>query len=213
MTSTGAAGGWVLEPDEVLTFWLEDVGRRRWYRADPALDAEMKRRFGASIDAAVAGMFDTWAETREGALALILLLDQFTRNCWRDAPHAFAGDPRARQVADAAIARGFDLETPEPERQFFYTPFMHSEELADQDRSVALIRNRITADPSTLRHAEAHRALIVQFGRFPHRNHALSRDSTAAEAAHLESGGYQPSAAPIKDRAVEPGADEAASDS
>lgn len=181
---------------EVLTFWLEEVGPAGWYRVDPAVDHACETRFGGLIDQAIAGGLEDWESDRESALALLLLLDQFPRNIHRDSPRAFAGDPRARVVADRAVAAGFDLATPEPERSFFYLPFEHSEALADQDRAVALFEERMPGAAESIRHAHLHRDLIVKFGRFPHRNAVLGRENTPEEQAHLSGGGYQPGAAP-----------------
>lgn len=205
-------------PQAVLDFWLSEVGGKGWFRADPDVDAACAERFGSWVSAAIRGGLDHWLDPaagpdgapphspREGALALIILLDQLPRNIFRGDARAFDGDARARWAADRAIGRGDDLATPPPARFLFYMPFEHSEELADQDRAVALIAERAADDPEILRHAHAHRDLIVRFGRFPHRNIALGRESTAEEAAHLAGGGYAPGARPVADAAGSTGA-------
>lgn len=185
-------------PNAVLTHWFETIGPKGWFVSDPAVDAALAERFGDAVEAAMAGGLDHWAESRDGALALVLLLDQFPRNLFRGQARAFEGDARALAVADAAIAQGWDLETDEPARHFFYLPFEHAEDLAAQDRAVAFCAERINDGGKALHHAEAHRDLIRRFARFPHRNAALGRPSTEEERAHLASGGYQPGAAPKK---------------
>lgn len=185
---------------DVLDFWLSAVGPKGWFKADPAVDQEIAARFGALVAAAAAGALDDWAETRDGALALILLLDQFPRNLHRGAPGAFAADAQARAVARAALEAGFDRATPPSARHFFYLPFEHSEDLADQDLAVTLCAERLAETPDALRHAELHRDLIRRFGRFPHRNAALGRTPTDAERAHLDGGGYAPGARGASDK-------------
>ena len=180
------------EPREVLAFWLDEVGEDGWWRADPALDAKIEEKFASTHVAAAAGSLDDWAETPEGALALVIVLDQFSRNLYRDDARAFAYDEKAKAVAEAAIEKDFDLEVAGKGRPFFYLPFEHSEDLADQDRCVDLFKERQPENATGLHHAEAHRDLIRLFGRFPHRNEALGRETTPEEAAHLAKGGYQP---------------------
>lgn len=184
-------------PAEVLEFWLDQVGEDGWYRTDPAVDEVCRTRFGPLVRAAAEGRLASWEETRAGSVALLVLLDQFPRNIYRRDPRAFAADPLARAVADRAIAKGFDRETPAPERCFFYLPFEHSESLADQDRAVALFEERMPDDEDSIRHAHLHRELIQKFGRFPHRNAVLGRESTPEEVAHLDGGGYTPGSLPV----------------
>lgn len=177
-----------MSPDEIIRFWIDEAGPKNWYNPTAALDALIRDRFMAAwIDAPrLAG---TWTGTAEGALAALILTDQFPRNMFRgDDARAFSTDPLARRIAEDAIAAGHDLATPEPGRQFFYLPFEHSEELADQNRAVALFAERMPGE--NLRHAELHRAAIATFGRFPWRNAALGRASTPAEQALLDAGGY-----------------------
>ncbi len=177
------------EAEEILEFWLGEVGPERWYGGGEALDAECRRRFLATWERARTGAFDGWICAPRPALALVVLLDQLPRNMFRDDPRAFATDAMARAAAKRAIARGFDQRIPEPERQFFYLPLEHSESVSDQARAVRLFVLRFP-DKEYLVHARAHRAVIRRFGRFPYRNAALGRRSTPAEAAFLAAGGY-----------------------
>jgi len=174
-------------PADVLAFWRE-AGPNKWYRKDDAFDADIKRRFLATYEAAAAGALAGWETTPDHALALLLVLDQFPRNMFRRSPRAFAADPLARAVTDRAIARGFDHHVPKSEQIFFYLPFEHSENLAEQERSVALVRQMGDAD--LLKWAELHADIIRRFGRFPHRNAVLGRATTPEEQAFLDSGGF-----------------------
>ena len=177
-------------PEAITRFWLEAVGPAGWFASDSALDAEIARRFGLAARMARLGAFRAWAGDADAALALLILLDQFPRNLHRGAPLAFAADPRARRVARAALARGFDLARAGDARLLFLLPFEHSESLADQDRAVRLVAARLPARRDYLRHARAHRDVIRRFGRFPFRNDALARPWTEAERAWVEAGGY-----------------------
>ena len=174
------------EPSDVLDFWFAEEDDEKWFRPPPEFDREIAERFGDACQAAAAGQFAPWEETAEGALALVVLFDQFPRNMFRDSPRAFAADPLAREVADRAIARGHDMAVPVERRIFFYMPFEHSEDLADQRRCCALVRERCDLG-NYVDYAERHRAVIERFGRFPHRNAVLGRDSTAEEIAYVES--------------------------
>jgi uncharacterized protein (DUF924 family) len=180
--------GEIATPEEVRSFWRE-AGPKRWYKVDPAFDETVRERFLATWEAARSGRLAAWEDTPEGALALLIVLDQFPRNMFRGMAQAFASDEVARAVAGRAITRGFDQEFAPPERNFFYLPYMHSEALADQDKSVALVQ--AIGDSGGVKHAEAHRDLIRRFGRFPFRNEALGRTSTPEEAAYLAAGGYR----------------------
>jgi uncharacterized protein (DUF924 family) len=171
---------------EVVDFW-RDAGEKAWFRKDAAFDTEFRTRFLEAHEDAAAGALDHWAETPEGALALILLLDQFPRNCFRDSPRMFATDARAVARAEAAIAAGHDRALPEDIRVFLYLPFEHAEDLALQERCVALCAP-LRAD--YLRFAVLHRDIIARFGRFPHRYAVLGRASTAEENAFLAEGGF-----------------------
>ncbi|MDO9708418.1 DUF924 family protein [Paracraurococcus lichenis] len=183
------------EPAGILGFWfggdLAAWQEERWFRPDPAFDAACRERFGHCLDDARGGAFDAWAATPEGALALLLLLDQLPRNLHRGTPAAFAADAQARALARRAVLRDrHDLALPCTARCFLYLPFEHSEDMADQDLSVALFEG-LRDDPvhaapgGSIAHAWAHRAVIRRFGRFPHRNAILGRASTPAERACL----------------------------
>jgi uncharacterized protein (DUF924 family) len=171
---------------DLLAFWRA-AGPDKWFAKDAAFDAEIAERFLATYEAAAAGALG-WDATPEGALALLIVLDQFPRNMFRGSARAFAADPLAREVAARAIARGFDQHVTVPERSFFYLPFEHSETLADQERCVAL--NRASHDADALKWAEIHADIIRRFGRFPHRNAVLGRATTAKEQAFLDGGGF-----------------------
>ncbi len=180
-----------MDPENILDYWLDIVGPERWYATDDALDADIRRRFGAAWEAARDGRLGTCGSDPRGALAHIILTDQFPRNMFREDPRAFATDRLARECAERALHRGWDLRVPEPERQFFYLTLMHSECQSDQDRCVRLISSRMPQTGAhNLLHARAHREVIRRFGRFPYRNAALGRHTTEAEAAFLADGGY-----------------------
>lgn len=173
-------------PDEVLSFWRE-AGEKKWFARDEAFDAEFRRRFEQAHFAAARGELDAWGEAAESALALVLLLDQFPRNAFRGTGHAFATDGLARHHASRALEAGHDSAFEPALRSFLYVPFMHSESLDEQRRSVALYR--ALGHGAYLDYAEQHLGVIERFGRFPHRNRALGRTSTAQEQAWLEEGG------------------------
>lgn len=180
-----------MQPGAILDFWLREIGPARWYEAAPEIDAAITARFGAAWQAARDGRSRAWMASPEGALALLVLLDQFPRNMFRGTARAHASDRAALAAAKRAIALGHDLRIPEPERQFFYLPLMHSESLADQERSVRLIASRMQATGAVnLDHAVRHRDVIRRFGRFPSRNAPLGRRDTDAERAWRAAGGY-----------------------
>lgn len=178
----------------MLEFWFGERARGRWFASEPAFDDEIRSRFGALVAAAARGDLDAWAATADGALALIVLLDQFPRNIYRGTPKAFECDGRALQVATGAIERQLDRATPLDRRMSFYLPFEHSESLPDQQRSVELYSRWVAEHPEDrraaaddqMRYVLRHREIIERFGRFPHRNAVLGRASTAAELAFLE---------------------------
>jgi uncharacterized protein (DUF924 family) len=176
-----------ITPSGILAFWRE-AGRARWYKRDDAFDAEIRRRFLALWQKAAAGELASWETSDEGALALVIVLDQFPRNMFRGTPQAFASDALAREVARRAIARGVDRRVDPILFEFLYLPFMHSEHLADQLHCVALFEN--TDNAENLKYAREHADIIERFGRFPHRNNVLGRDSTEAEQAFLDGGGF-----------------------
>jgi uncharacterized protein (DUF924 family) len=169
--------------EDVLDFWLSAEAKPLWFEKQDAFDAVIRRRFAPLVEAAIRGELDEWAETADGALALLLLLDQFTRNIHRGRPEAFSGDAKAREIADRAISRGYDQQIPREHRFFFYLPFEHSEQLCDQVRSVQLFAALGIDDQ--LDYAVRHHVIIERFGRFPHRNAVLGRASTAEETAFL----------------------------
>jgi uncharacterized protein (DUF924 family) len=172
----------------LLDYWL-GVGPDAWYRGGEALDQEIRDRWGALWEKGRAGELVAWRAAPASCLALVILLDQFPRNMFRNDPRAFATDARALEVAKTAILHGQDRRVGLPERQFFYTPLMHSEVLSDQDHSVRMYLLNFGRD-GLLPHAQAHREIIRRFGRFPYRNAALGRASTPEEVAFLAEGGY-----------------------
>lgn len=177
--------------EEVLSFWLDEVGPDGWYKVDPDLDARIRERFLGMWEGAAEGRFALWLTYPSGALAYIILTDQFPRNMFRGTPRAFETDGAALAAAKSAIQRGWDLRIDEPARQFFYLPLMHSENLCDQDRSVRLICERMPeSGADNLIHARAHREVIRRYGRFPYRNAALGRADTTPEKSFLDGGGY-----------------------
>ncbi len=181
----------MVHPQEVLEFWLDHVGEGGWYKADDAIDAQITERFLSTWQAARDGGLSMWLTYPSGALAYLILTDQFSRNMFRGEAKAFALDPVALAVAKRAICKGWDLKIDAPARQFFYLPLMHSESLCDQDRCIRLLVERMPQQgEGNMIHAKAHREVIRQFGRFPYRNAALSRDDTRAETAYAEKGGY-----------------------
>jgi len=177
------------EPRDIVAFWRE-AGPKAWFKKSAAFDATIAERFEAAHHAAARGEFDAWTETAEGSLALLLLLDQFPRNLYRRSAHAFATDPLARNVARRAIGAGHDLATAPLLRGFFYLPFEHSEDLADQARSVDLCETLEREAGMSAKWARDHRDIIARFGRFPHRNACLGRVTTVEEQAFLDGGGF-----------------------
>ena len=169
----------------VLAFWRK-AGPDKWFTKNADFDAEIARRFLPTYEAAAKGRLAAWEQSPDGALALLIVLDQFPRNMFRGNARTYAADPLAREIADRAIARGFDQRFEAKERNFFYLPFSHSELIAYQDRCVEL--SRATGDADNLKWAEHHADIIRRFGRFPHRNAVLGRVTTAEERAFLDSG-------------------------
>ncbi|PZO52753.1 MAG: DUF924 domain-containing protein [Alphaproteobacteria bacterium] len=171
---------------EIVRFW-RDAGPKAWFAKDETFDGRC-RGYEAEHHAAARRELAQWEHDAEGALALILLLDQLPRNMFRDSPHAFATDGLAVQVAARAIEKRFDAATDSALRVFFYLPYEHAEDLALQERCVELIE--ALGDPEFTKYAKLHRDIIAQFGRFPHRNAILGRKSTPAELAFLAEGGF-----------------------
>jgi len=172
---------------EVVSFW-QSAGKESWYKKDAAFDDEIRRRFLSLHEAAAKGDLNDWMESAQGALALMILLDQFPRNMFRDQARMFATDAQARKLAAAAIGRGFDAQVDPVMRAFFYLPYMHSEDLADQERCIALYA--AAGDADGLKWADVHADIIRKFGRFPHRNTVLGRPTTPEEKAFLDAGGF-----------------------
>jgi len=177
-------------PRDILQFWFSDRARLLWFEKDKAFDEEIRARFGALVHDAQMGGLDDWRASPEGALGLLLLIDQFARNIYRGQAKAYLGDARARDVAAEAITRGFDQRYPFPDRVFFYLPFEHCETLANQERYFALMQGclrefgEVVAD--YLEASRRHHEIIKRFGRFPHRNAALGRETTEEEAEFLK---------------------------
>jgi len=175
--------------DAILTFWFGDSNaehygqdRAAWFTKDPAFDAEIKNRFERVIEAAARGQLDMMAQSPEGAVALVVVLDQFPRNVYRDAARAFEYDTHALRIATQALEQGFDQQVIAVMRKFLYLPFEHSENLADQERAVELFAALGEKD---LDWAQKHHAIIARFGRFPHRNGVLGRINTPEEKVFL----------------------------
>jgi uncharacterized protein (DUF924 family) len=177
--------------ERVLEFWFGPLGtaaygrdRKAWWQKDPAFDAEVRRRFLADYERAADGEFDFMADSPKDCTALIILLDQFPRNMFRGTAKAFATDWKALALAKRALEKGFDRRLLPAERSFVLMPFQHSENIADQERSVALFRELNYGEQ--LDFAIRHRDIVARFGRFPHRNHILGRDSTPEEILFLK---------------------------
>lgn len=178
-----------ITPSAVVAFWKE-AGPKKWFARDDAFDADFRRRFHDAHVAAARRELDDWAGSAEGALALLILLDQFPRNSFRGTAHAFATDPLARMFALKALDAGHDLKIDGDIRRFFYLPLQHSEDPAHQDRQLMLFQTRMAREPDD-RWAEHHHGVIARFGRFPHRNRALGRETTVEEQAFLDADGFR----------------------
>jgi uncharacterized protein (DUF924 family) len=183
---TGPAARQPDEAEAVVGFW-RDAGPDLWFAKDPAFDRRFRDRFLPLHEAAARGDLADWSATTAGSLALALLLDQFPRNAFRGTPRMYATDALARRAASAALAAGHDRELPPDLRLFLYLPFGHSEDPADQERSVALCAGLDEPNPT---HARRHRDIVRRFGRFPHRNPILGRATTPEERRYLDEGGY-----------------------
>ncbi len=181
----------IATPSDVLNYWFETLTTKDWYVANDAVDATIRDRFMTTWEAARRGACDDWATSASGAMALLVVTDQFPRNMFRGDGRSFATDDLALRTARSAIAQGWDLETPEPDRQFFYMPFMHAEDLVAQNEAIDFVKTRMpeTGDDN-IDHAHAHHWVIAKFGRFPYRNEALDRTTTDEEQAFLDAGGY-----------------------
>ncbi|KQT88100.1 DUF924 family protein [Aurantimonas sp. Leaf443] len=175
-----------IDPQTIVDFWRE-AGPERWFVKDSEFDETIRQRFGDLYERAAAGDLDDWAEEPTGALALVLLLDQFPRNLFRGSPQAFATDGKALSIAKAALERGDATTVGEDVNQFLAMPLMHSEDAVDQESCVAWMRE---IGEENLSFAEEHRDIVARFGRFPHRNAVLGRETTPEEAAFLAEGGF-----------------------
>jgi uncharacterized protein (DUF924 family) len=171
---------------DIVSFWRE-AGPKRWFEKDPAFDTEIRERFFTTHEAAAAGQLKDWENSAEGSLALLILLDQFPRNMFRDDARAFATDSLARAVTAGALIKGFDGQAGTM-RGFFYLPFTHSEEMSDQQHAITLYQ--AAGDADGLKWAQIHADIIRKFGRFPHRNRVLGRATTLDEQAFLDGGGF-----------------------
>ncbi|MDK2122510.1 DUF924 family protein [Parachitinimonas caeni] len=186
-----------MTPEQVLEFWFGPPAQRgrpraEWFRKDPQFDAQINQQFGDSVVAALNGQLPGWTTTPDGCLACVLLLDQFTRNIYRNLPQAFAGDAQALALARKLVDLGWDQQLSPLERVFAYLPFEHAESLAEQDRAVALFEALAAAQPTLadyLVYAQRHREVIARFGRFPHRNAILGRTSSLDEQIYLQQPG------------------------
>lgn len=175
------------EAAEVIEFWRE-IGPDGWFKRDDEIDARIVDRFGGLHERAVARKLEDWRGDAMECLALIIVIDQFSRNMFRDDPRAFAADEYAAEIAAMAIADGHDRAVDEELLPFLYMPFMHSESIVDQRRCVALMH--AGGHPDNLKYGIIHRDVIARFGRFPHRNPVLGRHTTPAEQAYLDDGGF-----------------------
>jgi uncharacterized protein (DUF924 family) len=174
--------------DEVISFWRE-AGPEKWFAKDEAFDQACRDRFLPTYEAAARRDLNEWELTPDGALAVILLLDQFPRNMFRGQRETYKTDPVALMAADRAIERGFDHKVEPLFRRFFYLPFMHSESLADQERSVTL--NEALGEEDSVKYAHHHHDIVARFGRFPHRNAILGRETTSEEEAFLKESDFR----------------------
>jgi len=179
--------GQIATPADVLAFWRE-AGPDKWFAKDDAFDAAIRQTFAATYQAAAAGELSAWEATAEGALALVIVLDQFPRNMFRGEARCFSADPAARAVANRALKRSYDQDVAAAERDFLFLPFMHSEDITDQQRCIELYR---AAGDENLKYALEHADIIRRFGRFPHRNAVLGRATTPEEQAFLDEGGFK----------------------
>ena len=177
----------IATPQQIVAFWRE-AGPDRWFNKDTVFDDEIRRGYFATYEAAAGGKLREWESSAEGALALLILLDQYPRNMFRGDKRAFATDELARAVTAGALVKGFDSQVDKDMRAFFYLPFEHSEDLADQERGIALYK--AAGDEDGLKWANIHYDIIRKFGRFPHRNAVLGRATTPEERAFLDGGGF-----------------------
>ena len=181
-----------MDPEFILNFWLDEVGPNSWYSSDDSLDGLIERKFKETLQYILSGGHSLWLTYPSGALAYIIVLDQFSRNIFRGSKSSFAADRAAVAASKQSIKYEFDLKIDEPARQFFYMPLMHSENLYDQEKCIRQILQKLPLSGlNLLKHARAHRELIRSYGRFPNRNSQLGRTNTLLEQEYLDQGGYQ----------------------
>jgi len=174
-----------MKPEVVIDFWFSEQMKQRWFSSTPALDKEILDAFEKVWEQAARGELDDWQHHPDGCLALVILLDQLPLNMFRGQPKSFSTEQKAVEIASHAVEKGFDQKIEKQKRAFLYMPFMHSEDMQQQNRSVALYReNHLDGN---IRFAEHHREIVKKFGRFPHRNAILNRDSSKEEVAYLAS--------------------------
>jgi len=171
--------------DELISYWFSDPVKKLWFNSTPEFDEELRKKYLSVLEQAEKGELDHWREEPLGALALIIILDQFPLNMFRRQPRSFATEAQARQLAEYAVSKGFDNQLDAAQKAFLYLPFMHSENLADQDKSVSLFEKAGLTE--NLKYAIHHRGIVQRFGRFPHRNSVLGRESTTEEIRYLNS--------------------------
>ena len=174
--------------EEILKFWFEEIDHSRWFRRDPDFDRELDQRFGELLKLAKKGQLDEWCDSPRGRLALIILLDQFSRNIYRDTPLSFEADSKALQLCVDGIQSENDVELSSEQRSFLYLPLRHAEDLAMQKLGLEKTRELNAAGYGTDKYALNHLAIIERFGRFPHRNRILGRSNTAEEKEYLKGG-------------------------
>lgn len=172
-------------PKSIISFWFEEIDKKLWFNSTPEFDAQIRDRFEQLYVAALKDELSDWENTAEGCLALVIVLDQFPLNMYRGKPESFDGEQKAIDVSRRALDKQFDEQLDEQYKAFLYLPFMHSENLQDQDLSVSLYQKADLTE--NLRFARHHREIVRQFGRFPHRNRILGRQSTREETEYLNS--------------------------
>ena len=170
---------------DIIDFWFAEATRKLWFHSTPEFDARLRESYLETWDQARRGDLDHWRDSADGCLALVILLDQFPLNMFRGQADSFATEAQSREVARHALAQGFDRDMPAEHKAFLYMPFMHSEQLKDQQLALRLFDQ--PGLESNLRFARHHHDIVARFGRFPHRNAALGRDSTPAEIEYLNS--------------------------
>jgi uncharacterized protein (DUF924 family) len=179
---------WDISADDILQFWFEDIDHSCWFKKNPEFDRELERRFGDVLALAKNDQLNHWCDTPRGYLALIVVLDQFSRNIYRESARAFEADPKALQLTLEGIEKGLDEKLTLEQRSFFYLPLRHAENLAMQELGLAKTRVLNDAGYGTDKYALNHLELIERFGRFPHRNSILGRGNTVEEELYLEDG-------------------------